>query len=89
MNPGNGCLIVDTASIAPGVGDPPTCEEMFDANESKRAESNHQEKPTTFTQAVINNPDGSHSTTWACSDGDLAQKYSNGRATGLADKSGD
>lgn len=86
MNPGDGCAAPDAAGVQPGVGDPPDCEALHAKNEDKRSEANHQERPSTFAHAVVDQGSAGFEVMWSSSRA-LDAKYSNGRAQGKEDKS--
>lgn len=77
MNPGDGCMTVDTAGMAPGVGADPGCEELKVANAQRREQLGQTTKKTTLTHAKIERG-GKTTTVWSCSRA-LGAAYRNGK----------
>ena len=77
MNPGDGCLNVDTAGVAPGFGDDPDCEALKQANEARRKELKQQKEKTVIAHATIERPGMDTTTVWSCSSA-LGVAYHNG-----------
>ncbi|WP_457334977.1 DUF4150 domain-containing protein [Rhizobacter sp. P5_C2] len=75
-NPGDGCTTVDTAGVAPGLSKDPGCEELKQANDTRRGQLSQEEQKTTVTHAAIKFPDRS-TTVWSCSTA-LGAAYRNG-----------
>jgi len=77
MNPGDGCTTVDTAGVAPGMGDDPDCEAMKQGNDDRREDTKQTEKKTTVTHAKIERPGQDTVTVWSSSKA-LGKAFRNG-----------
>ncbi len=91
LNPTNGCVTVDAAGVAPGLGEDPTCEELSDANDERRSEVNQDDKKTTVTHAKIERPGQPTVTVWASSRklGATFRNGGEGYVSGLEREEGD
>jgi uncharacterized protein DUF4150 len=88
-NPGDGCTTVDSAGVAPDFSKDPDCNELKQANNTRRTSSNQQEKKSTVSHAKITKPSQAPEVGWSCSRR-LAECYKNGKyRSGLERKDGD
>jgi hypothetical protein len=76
-NPGDGCTNVDTAGVAPGMGDDPDCKTLEAGNKARRNELKQAEEKTTISHAKIERPGEKTTTVWSCSRS-LVSAYQNG-----------
>lgn len=81
MNPGDGCMTVDSAGMAPGVGADPKCEELKAANGQRREQIGQSGEGSTVTHAKIERPGKETTTVWSSSRA-LGKAYRNGKVGG-------